>query len=90
MNKRQDTLTYVSHYGKPSLFVTFTCNERWPEIRNKVYVNHGKTHRYRKDITTLVFREKFRILYDLLGKKNMYGPLHAIVAATEFQKRGPP
>lgn len=28
----QDSLTYVRHFGRPDLFITFTCNPKWPEI----------------------------------------------------------
>jgi hypothetical protein len=28
----QDAMAIVSHFGKPDLFVTFTCNPKWPEI----------------------------------------------------------
>lgn len=33
----QDAMTYVRNYGKPDLFITFTCNPHWPEI--KQYLN---------------------------------------------------
>ena len=28
----QDAMTIVRHTGKPDLFITFTCNPKWPEI----------------------------------------------------------
>lgn len=28
----QDGMTYVRKYGRPDLFITFTCNLKWPEI----------------------------------------------------------
>ncbi|CAD6227975.1 GSCOCG00012028001-RA-CDS, partial [Cotesia congregata] len=28
----QDALTFVRKYGRPCLFITFTCNPKWPEI----------------------------------------------------------
>ncbi|CAL4067133.1 unnamed protein product, partial [Meganyctiphanes norvegica] len=27
----QDAMTYVRHYGRPDLFITFTCNPKWQE-----------------------------------------------------------
>ena len=27
--KTQDAMVYVRNYGKPSLFITFTCNKNW-------------------------------------------------------------
>ena len=28
----QDTLTLVTKYGKPEIFLTFTANPKWPEV----------------------------------------------------------
>ena len=28
----QDAMTYVRHYVRPDLFITFTCNPKWIEI----------------------------------------------------------
>ena len=33
-NKRLDAMAYVTEYGKPDIFTTFTCNPDWPEIVN--------------------------------------------------------
>ena len=34
--KTQDAMTYVRKYGRPDLFITFTCNPSWPEIKNEL------------------------------------------------------
>ena len=33
-----DAMSIVQHFGKPSLFITMTCNPRWPEIVNNIGV----------------------------------------------------
>ena len=33
----QDAMAIVRRYGKPDLFITFTCNPRWPEITNSLF-----------------------------------------------------
>lgn len=30
--RTQDAMTYVRHFGRPDLFITLTCNPKWPEI----------------------------------------------------------
>ncbi|XP_063924679.1 uncharacterized protein LOC135138632 [Zophobas morio] len=30
--RTQDAMTYVRHYGRPDLFITFTCNPQWKDI----------------------------------------------------------
>ena len=32
----QDALSIVRRFGKPDLFVTFTCNPSWPEIKDNL------------------------------------------------------
>jgi hypothetical protein len=32
----QDAMTYVRKYGRPDLFITFTCNPTWDEIKEHV------------------------------------------------------
>lgn len=31
-----DAMSIVQHFGKPSLFITMTCNPNWPEIKNNL------------------------------------------------------
>ena len=35
----QDAMAIVCHYGKPDLFITFTCNPQWPEITKTLFPN---------------------------------------------------
>ncbi|OAD68801.1 hypothetical protein PHYBLDRAFT_150391 [Phycomyces blakesleeanus NRRL 1555(-)] len=32
----QDSMSIVRRFGKPDLFITFTCNSKWPEITNSL------------------------------------------------------
>ena len=34
--KSQDAMTYVKNFGPPELFITITCNPKWPEITNEL------------------------------------------------------
>ena len=35
--KYLDTMAMVLKLGKPDIFLTFTCNPKWPEIVNNLY-----------------------------------------------------
>ena len=35
--RTQDAMIYVRTYGRPDLFVTFTCNPSWPEITDNIF-----------------------------------------------------
>ncbi|KAF0745191.1 ATP-dependent DNA helicase [Aphis craccivora] len=30
-------MTYVRKFGRPDLFITFTCNPEWPELKNELF-----------------------------------------------------
>ncbi|GBM88716.1 hypothetical protein AVEN_204010-1 [Araneus ventricosus] len=36
--RTQDAMTYVKNYGRPDLFITFTCNPNWTEIQQELFV----------------------------------------------------
>ena len=35
----QDAMAMISKYGKPDLFLTFTCNPKWAEITENIYIH---------------------------------------------------
>ena len=37
----QNTMALIGKFGKPDLFITFTCNSNWPEIQPKRPKNEG-------------------------------------------------
>lgn len=54
----QDAMTYVRHYGTADLFITFTCNPQWIEIRQELFPG----------ITARVFKQKLKSLMDFIVK----------------------
>jgi len=56
----QDAMAIVSCYGKPDLFVTFTCNPKWPEITRELLSNQTAVDR--PDLTARVFHMKLQNL----------------------------
>ena len=50
----QDAIAYVRKYGRPDLFITFTCNSQWDEIRNELFPQQSPSDRH--DLTARVFR----------------------------------
>ncbi len=84
----QDAMAIVAHYGKPTLFITFTCNPKWPEISNAMKYDHSNSNR--PDIIARVFKVKLTELLDDLVCKAIFGVVLANVHVVEFQKRGLP
>lgn len=86
--KADDAITYVRHFGRPDLFITFTCSPDWIEIKRDIGENFMYYHRH--DIVARIFNEKIKILMDLLIKKELFGPVVAYMYTVEWQKRGLP
>jgi len=90
----QDAMTMVHHYGKPYLFLTFTCNPKWPEILNELM--DGQKAEDRPDLTVRIFHLKLEALLDDLISKSMKhkrGVLGKVITYTwmiEFHKHGLP
>ncbi|XP_050340249.1 uncharacterized protein LOC126766536 [Bactrocera neohumeralis] len=84
----QDAMTYVRHYGRPELFITFTCNPKWTEIIQLLLP--GQTSSDRHDITARVFRQKIRSLMNYIVKQHVFGITRCWMYSVEWQKRGLP
>lgn len=84
----QDAMTYVRNYGRPDLFVTFTCNPKWEEIQAELMP--GQTHYDRHDLSARVFRQKLIKLMDAITKGRIFGSTRCWMYSIEWQKRGLP
>ncbi|GFS96142.1 ATP-dependent DNA helicase [Trichonephila clavipes] len=84
----QDAMTYVRAYGRPDLFVTFTCNPTWNEIKELLLV--GQSSSYRHNITARVFKQKLKCLMDFFIKHHFFGETRCWMYSIEWQKRGLP
>ncbi|XP_060854969.1 uncharacterized protein LOC132932609 [Metopolophium dirhodum] len=58
----QDAITVVRTKGKPDLFITFTCNPRWPEITENLAAH--STASDRPDLVARVFNRKLQELIE--------------------------
>lgn len=83
-----DGMSIVQHFGKPSLFITMTCNPNWPEIQYNLPLSKGSN--FRPEIVVRVFKNKLNELIDSLLKKAIFGKVEALIYTIEFQKRGLP
>lgn len=89
--KYQDAMAIVREYGKPDLFVTITCNPKWPEIQEALAAEgFGLTADDRPDIACRVFNEKLKQIKADIVKLGLFGRVAAHIHVIEFQKRGLP
>ncbi len=84
----QDSMAIAAKFGKPTYFITVTCNPSWKEIEESLLP--GQLPVDRPDILCRVFRLKLKaMLHDLLHR-NVFGQNIAHCYTIEFQKRGLP
>lgn len=84
----QDAMTYVRQYGRPDLFITFTCNPQGIEIKQLLFPGQSTIDRH--DITARVFKQKLISLKDFIVKQHIFGPARCWMYSVEWQKRGLP
>ncbi|KAJ1279783.1 hypothetical protein BS78_04G182000 [Paspalum vaginatum] len=83
-----DGIAICRVYGPPHLFITFTCNPKWPEITSNIL--DGQQPNDRLDIIVRVFHMKLQQLLNDIRSGSIFGPISAILYSIEFQKRGLP
>ena len=86
----QDAMSIVREYGKPDLFITMTCNPKWPEIQEAMEMFPYMTSYDCPDIVCRVFHQKIKELLNDLLEKDIFGKVIGHVEVIEFQKRGLP
>jgi hypothetical protein len=71
-NNCQDAMAICKKYGYPDLFLTFTCNPRWPEILRHM-AKSGNYSIYRPDISCRVFQMKLNQMMCDFRKGQFFG-----------------
>ncbi|CAF1106012.1 unnamed protein product [Rotaria sordida] len=82
----QDNMAMVRKFGRPDLFITFTCNPKWEEIKSELQSFQNSSDR--PDLVTQVFRLKLKEFLDDIVKRKIFGEILAYVYVIEHQKRG--
>ena len=83
-----DAMAIVRTCGKPDLFITMTCNPKWPELTEALFP--GQDAQDRPDLVARVFKLKLTELLKDLYKSHVFGYVLGHVHVVEFQKRGLP
>ena len=84
----QDAMAVVAKYGKPDLFLTFTCNPKCKDITDAL--EPGQQSGDRPDIVARVFKQHLEELLKDIKVNCVLGTPVAYVHVIEFQKRGLP
>ncbi|KAF7831919.1 ATP-dependent DNA helicase PIF1-like [Senna tora] len=91
--RRHLTLTQYFAYKLqdrfPDLFITFTCNPRWPEL-DKIFKELDCKLEDRPDLVSRLFKIKFNKLIRDITKDMLFDNCRPDIYTIEFQKRGLP
>ncbi|OAD78100.1 hypothetical protein PHYBLDRAFT_73606 [Phycomyces blakesleeanus NRRL 1555(-)] len=79
----QDSMSIVRRFGKSDLFITFTCNSKWPEITNSLLA--GQKANDRPDLCSRVFNMKLKELMIDLTKKIFWGKFWPLYMSLNFK-----
>jgi hypothetical protein len=75
-NNCQDAMSICKKYGYPDLFLTFTCNPKWPEIQRHMDKSRNYSV-YRPDICCRVFQIKLNQMMSDFRKGHIFGRVTA-------------
>ena len=79
----QDAMSVVCAYGKPDVFLTYTCNPAWPEITREL--NKGQVANDRPDLIARVFYLKFKVFLNDILKNDVLGKVKAYIYVIELK-----
>jgi Helitron helicase-like domain at N-terminus len=83
-----DAMALPRRFHKPDLFITMTCNPKWPEITAALPPgSHWTCH---PDIVARVFYLKFLEMMKDITERHIFGKVLAYVWRIEWQARGLP
>ncbi|XP_073518740.1 uncharacterized protein [Phyllobates terribilis] len=84
----QDAMTYVRKYGRPDLFITFTCKPAWEDIGGHLLPGQKSVNRH--DLIAQVFKQNLSKRTNLITKSHIYGETQCWMYSVEWQKIGLP
>jgi hypothetical protein len=85
----QDSMAIVRHFGKPSLFITFTANTNWPEVQ-ELLRGADLTAADWPDLVARAYHLKMEAFMADLHKHHIFGHHMGHCYRIEYQKRGLP
>lgn len=80
----QETMALVREFRKPSVFITMTCNPKWPKIKAKLLLCQKAIDCF--DIISCVFNLKYKEMLKDLTKRHVRGRMRSHCHQVRWQK----
>ncbi|KAF2365688.1 Phoxous domain [Trinorchestia longiramus] len=84
----QDAMAVLCKFGKPDIFLTYTCNQKCQEITENLGLH--ETAQHRPDLVSRVYKRHLKELLIDIKNRHIFGVPVAHIHVIEFQKRGLP
>ena len=75
----QDSMALVRHFGRPDLFITFTANPNWPDIKEALKNFPESRAENHPEIVVRAFRLRQKRLLEELKRGNIFGRFRGCV-----------
>ncbi|CAJ2652908.1 unnamed protein product [Trifolium pratense] len=85
----QDAMAICRTFGNPDIFLTFTANPNWPEVKYMLHEIPGQPVEDRPDIKTRVFKMKLDQLMKHIVEGQYFGKSRAIKYLFKYIHKGP-
>ena len=72
-----DVVAITRVYGVTDIFLTFTCNPKWPEIGEALRFERGQKHTDRADVVVRVYHMKLQEMLGDIKSDMAFGPINA-------------
>ncbi|XP_028753423.1 uncharacterized protein LOC114713014, partial [Neltuma alba] len=89
VNNFQDAMAICKYAGYPDIFLTFTCNPAWPEVK-RYCTDYELNQSDCPQILSRIFKLKLDALMKVIREQKIFGKIRAEIYTIEFQKRGLP
>lgn len=84
----QDTMTYVRNYGRPDIFITFTCSPQWSEVTAELVP--GQAPQDHHDILARVFHQRAIKFMGLITEGYIFGHCSCYMYSMAWQNKSLP
>jgi len=78
-------ISLVQKYSKSYLFITITCNPKWPEIQSELQKYEKAENNL--DLIARVFHSKLNELSNQIMSRHIFRKVVAKIQVVEFQKK---
>ncbi|CAF0707230.1 unnamed protein product, partial [Brachionus calyciflorus] len=88
-SKYYDLISIINNKGLPSLFVTLTANDSWPELKKILSTKKNKSSIFNPvEVSEFFFHRLYAVMEEIKSKNGIFGEVRHYWSRIECQNRG--